>query len=204
MISDSGGEGWRALFWSAFRQSKNAMLLVDFDRRLVEVNRAGLELLGYAREEIVGRRLDLFLEPAEWASIEPEWQVFQRRGEFHGERALIRADGRAVAVQYAARWARVGARDLALYVALHAETEPLRLDLAAELPPAALLTPREREVVGLVAMGHRAHEIADELGVAESTVRSHIRNAMRKGGARSQAQLVALVCTGAIPTPSLA
>ena len=204
MISSSGGEGWRDLFWSVFKHSKNAMLLVDFDRRIVEVNRAGLELLGYGREEMLGRRLDLFLEPPEWASIEREWQVFQRRGEFNGERALIRADGRAVAVQYAARWARVDTRDLALYVALHAETEPLRLDLAAALPPAALLTPREREVVELVAMGRRAHEIADELGIAESTVRSHIRNAMRKAGARSQAQLVALVCTGAIPAASLA
>jgi PAS domain S-box-containing protein len=96
------------------------MLLVDFERRIVEVNGAGLELIGYPREQMVGRRLDIFLEPSEWSSIEQEWRAFQRRGEFNGERALIRADGRAVAVQYAARWARVGARDLALYVALHA------------------------------------------------------------------------------------
>jgi DNA-binding CsgD family transcriptional regulator len=53
-------------------------------------------------------------------------------------------------------------------------------------------------------MGYRAHEIAVDLGVADSTVRSHIRNAMRKAGARSQAQLVALVCTGAIPATSVA
>jgi DNA-binding CsgD family transcriptional regulator len=56
------------------------------------------------------------------------------------------------------------------------------------------LTARELQVVGLVAMGRRAHEIADELGIAPSTVRSHVRRAMRKVGARSQAQLVAIVC----------
>jgi len=59
------------------------------------------------------------------------------------------------------------------------------------------LTRRELEIVHHVAMGQRAHEIADELFIAPTTVQTHIRNAMAKVGARSQAQLVAFVfCHG--------
>ena len=53
------------------------------------------------------------------------------------------------------------------------------------------LTPREREVVQLVALGSTGPEIADELGIAHETVRTHVRNAMDKLGARSRAHLVA-------------
>ena len=53
------------------------------------------------------------------------------------------------------------------------------------------LTGREREVIGLVALGQTGPEIADELGIAHDTVRTHVRHAMDKLGARSRAHLVA-------------
>jgi DNA-binding CsgD family transcriptional regulator len=42
-----------------------------------------------------------------------------------------------------------------------------------------------------VALGRSGPEIADELGIAHDTVRTHVRNAMTKAGARSRAHLVA-------------
>ena len=174
------------------------MLVLDNDRRIVAVNDAHLAAFGYSREELVGRRADMLLDPEEWRSIDDEWRTFLRRGDFEAERACVRADGRRLDVQYAMRWARLDGRMLALVVILEARVEPQRTRLA-ETTPVSALTPREIEVVGHVAMGQRAQEIARDLGVAESTVRSHIRNAMRKSGARTQAQLVALVCTGQMP-----
>jgi DNA-binding CsgD family transcriptional regulator len=50
---------------------------------------------------------------------------------------------------------------------------------------------RERDVVWLVAHGNTGPEIADELHIAHDTVRTHVRNAMTKVGARSRAHLVA-------------
>lgn len=191
-------DGWRMLFWTVFTRSRNAMLLLERDREIVAVNAAQIELFGYARRDLVGRRLDVLLDPEEWRSLDDEWRAFQRRGDLEGERACIRADGRRVEVQYAMRWARLDGRALALMVVLEASVEPERTRLAAA-HAVSVLTPREVEVVGHVAMGQRAREVAEELGVAESTVRSHIRNAMRKSGARSQAQLVALVCAGGMP-----
>lgn len=52
------------------------------------------------------------------------------------------------------------------------------------------LTPREREVLALVARGMTNQEIADALGLAEATIRRcHVRNIMSKLYARNRVQL---------------
>lgn len=55
------------------------------------------------------------------------------------------------------------------------------------------LTFREKEVVDLIAEGLTTQGIAKKLYISEHTARSHVRNAMEKVGARTRAQLVALV-----------
>jgi DNA-binding CsgD family transcriptional regulator len=54
------------------------------------------------------------------------------------------------------------------------------------------LTPREREVRGLLAGGMSGARIAAELFLSPETVRTHIRNAMGKLGASTRSQAVAL------------
>lgn len=51
------------------------------------------------------------------------------------------------------------------------------------------LTPREREVVSLVAEGLTNGEIAQRLGVAQSTVKNHVRSCLEKLGYERRAQL---------------
>ncbi|MBO0754811.1 MAG: response regulator transcription factor [Bradyrhizobiaceae bacterium] len=52
------------------------------------------------------------------------------------------------------------------------------------------LTPREREVMSLVAAGLMNKQIAAEIGIAEITVKIHRGRIMKKMGARSLAELV--------------
>ena len=52
------------------------------------------------------------------------------------------------------------------------------------------LTPREEEVVKLVAEAHTNKEIAELLGLSEKTVENHRSNAMRKLGMRDRVELV--------------
>ncbi len=52
------------------------------------------------------------------------------------------------------------------------------------------LTPREEEVVKLVAEAHTNKEIAEVLHLSEKTVENHRSNAMRKLGMRDRVELV--------------
>ena len=60
-------------------------------------------------------------------------------------------------------------------------------------PEPRALSARELEIVRLIARGESGPEIAAELHIAHDTVRTHVRNAMTKVGARSRAHLVAKV-----------
>jgi DNA-binding NarL/FixJ family response regulator len=56
----------------------------------------------------------------------------------------------------------------------------------------SVLTPREREVMALVARGLSNDEIAEELVLSPATARTHVSRAMTKLNARDRAQLVVL------------
>jgi DNA-binding NarL/FixJ family response regulator len=53
------------------------------------------------------------------------------------------------------------------------------------------LTPRENDVLRLLAKGHRSKEIGDEMGVTAGTVNTHVRNIYEKLHVRSRAEAVA-------------
>ena len=52
--------------------------------------------------------------------------------------------------------------------------------LTASIDDTAVLSPREREVVGLVARGHAYKAVAEELYISPKTVENHVRNIMAK------------------------
>jgi DNA-binding NarL/FixJ family response regulator len=71
------------------------------------------------------------------------------------------------------------------------------------LVPAAMgrLTDREREVVGLAALGMSNEEIAAELVVSPATARTHVSRAMVKLHARDRAQLVVFAYQSGLVSP---
>lgn len=58
------------------------------------------------------------------------------------------------------------------------------------------LSPRQREILALVAAGRTSKEVAAELGISESTVNWHISNVFARLGASSRAEAVALAMRG--------
>jgi ATP/maltotriose-dependent transcriptional regulator MalT len=61
--------------------------------------------------------------------------------------------------------------------------------------PAALLSPRELEVLGLIARGYRNQEIANALVLSLSTVKVHVRHIFEKLGVRSRSEAVTRLTT---------
>lgn len=182
--------GWGSLFAAAFQDSRNAMVLLDDRRRHVDVNGAYLQLLGYRRDDIIGRPVYEIVAGGPLRS-DAEWAALLGSERETGEAELVCADGTIVGVQWAATPVDVTGRRLALFVALSTSRWGRRFRRTIDAEAPGPLSPREVEVVRLVAQGHSGPEIADELRIAHDTVRTHIRNAMVKVGARSRAHLVA-------------
>jgi ATP/maltotriose-dependent transcriptional regulator MalT len=70
--------------------------------------------------------------------------------------------------------------------------------------PDELLSPREREVLGLIARGLRNHEISTALFIADSTTKVHVGHILEKLGVRTRAEAVAryeMFATGKRPEP---
>jgi DNA-binding NarL/FixJ family response regulator len=61
-----------------------------------------------------------------------------------------------------------------------------------QIEPASL-TPREKQILGLVVMGYMNSQIAERLFVAESTVKSHLSSAFGKLGVRSRTEAAELI-----------
>ena len=183
-------DGWSGLFATAFERSRNPMVLANAQRAIMDANPALLALLGQTRDQVTGRPMQRIVSHRPWA--EDDWVEAMAKGQFFGVTELVHADGHAVAVQWAASTETVTGRRLTLFVALSVSQWGARFRRSSppEEPPRAL-TPRQREIVALVALGASGPEIAEELKISPETVRTHMRNAMDRLGARSRAQLVA-------------
>lgn len=182
--------GAARLFASAFKQSRNAMVLLDDQRRVVDVNAAMLTLLECRRADIVGRQIWEFVVGGPLLTPR-QWEAKLREGEFTGTAELRGPHERPVSVQFAATVEVVTGRLLVLYVALNVSRWGARFRRDTSAAQGRTLSERELEIVRMVALGHTGREIADELRIAHDTVRTHVRNAMTKSGARSRAHLVA-------------
>ena len=65
-----------------------------------------------------------------------------------------------------------------------------------------VLSPREREILGLLAQGLSGEKAAKQLVLSPETVRTHVRNAMTKLDASTRVHAVASPCSAARSTPS--
>jgi PAS domain S-box-containing protein len=184
--------GWAGLFFDAFKRSRNAMVLLDEERRAVDANPAYLGLLGQRRTAVIGRPVYEFVVDGPVAT-EGEWRALLARDEFSGVAEMAGADGEPITVQWAGHPETATGRRLVLMVALHSARSGRRLGTEG---PDEALSRREQEVVALIGAGSTGPEIAEELHISHNTVRTHAFNAMTKLNARSRAHLVAKALAG--------
>ena len=89
-------------------------------------------------------------------------------------------------------------RDRAVLTLLRPHLHQAYLDAERRRHPTPRLTPRQRELLRLVATGHTNAQIARHLGVAEGTVRVHLGNVYERLGVSSRTAAV----THAFPGPA--
>jgi DNA-binding NarL/FixJ family response regulator len=112
-----------------------------------------------------------------------------------GARGYLTKDATAEEIEHAIRALIAGKTHLdaavqqRLVTAVLDQTPPApATDPRASLPDE--LTPREVEVLKLIAAGLSNHEIADELVLSSATVKTHINRIFYKTGARDRGQAV--------------
>lgn len=85
--------------------------------------------------------------------------------------------------------ALAGGRPVSRYVAGHL----LKIDdVAATQSEIESLTPREREVVTLIARGFKYREIADDLGMSQKTLETHMKHVFDKLGVAGRSEVTRL------------
>jgi DNA-binding NarL/FixJ family response regulator len=110
-------------------------------------------------------------------------------GDFQVSRA-IKAGARAYLLK-----GMLGNELLETIRAVHAGKKRLSAEIAAEIAEHAAddaLTPREIDVLRLVARGNANKEIARKLSLTEETVKTHVKNILAKLGASDRTHAVAI------------
>jgi len=197
-----GASGVALPFSEIFDRSRIPMAILDRERRYVRVNDALVDFWDYPREKLIGSCADTMVV-AEREMIDARWEQLVQTNQLYGERVIEHAGGSRLRTTYAAHVIEEDGRWQVLVVTLSARL-PDGAELIASgqvdplLPSTATLTPREREVVRLVALGATTRHISDDLSLSSETVRTHVRNAMAKTGAHTRAQLVAVALSGGL------
>ena len=179
-----------ARFRAVFERSRNAMFIVDDERRVRDVNEAGCQLLGAPRAWIVGRPVTEFVPPEAQAQFEELWQSLITEGLQPGEFEVKLPDGRRQAIEYCATANIVPGQHLAIICSPLAAGK-LVVEAAEAIGPVSL-TEREADVMALVALGRTTRQIAEELNISRETARTHTKHAMEKLGAHNRAHAVAV------------
>jgi DNA-binding CsgD family transcriptional regulator len=171
-------------------------MVFDDTLRVVSWNEAAVALTGIAREDALGRLCWEVLHAADechnavchagcsYARLAREgWPVPTRK-------LWIKAGSGKRLVSVATVTVRIDERPLFLHLLRNGEVVDARPTGApAGAPP--VLTPRQRDVLGLLADGVPAKVAASRLGLAETTVRNHIRAILVQLGCHSQLEAVA-------------
>jgi PAS domain S-box-containing protein len=177
--------------------------LHDVDGRFMHINAGAERASGKSNAELLGHHFTELLHPEARENVEAQFRRAVELGEpTDFETVFVDASGRlrGVRAQHLPlqdRDAIVGVLILAFEVR-QPPSEPIRPT------PDPRLTPRQREILELMASGLSTSEIASELTLSPETVRNHLRSVFRE--LRTHTRVEAIVTAqrlGLLAAPAL-
>ena len=170
------------------------LLAFDSDLRVLGWYHGAEEITGVPAAEALGRRCFELL-----GGVAADWTPLCRPDCRHAR--SVPENGHAAFLDMIVDTAAGPRRVELSTVALAGADPPAFLHLLRRTPPApaqadaseapVALTPRQREILGLLANGVRVKAIASHLGLTQTTVRNHIRGLLARLGCHSQLEAVA-------------
>ncbi|HEY0417056.1 MAG TPA: LuxR C-terminal-related transcriptional regulator [Gaiellaceae bacterium] len=170
-----------------FERTGDAVVTVDPGGVVTAANPAAEALTGYPTARLVGVPVTQVVAPEdrERATHELRVRLVGALPDVPVALVLLRADGTRVSAS--STWTVAGPDVVGIIRASNGRP-PETTTLRATPAP---LTPREQQVLALIADGLTNDKVASVLGISPETVQSHVRHAMVKLSADSRTEAVA-------------
>jgi PAS domain S-box-containing protein len=153
--------------------------LHDVEGRFVHVNEAAERASGKSNAQWLGRHFTEPLPPGAREKVAAQFRRAVERGEpTDFETVFVDASGNLRGVRAQHLPLRRGDAIVGVLILAFAGALPPSRDMAVE--PQPRLTPRQREVLELIAAGLSTSEIAKKLTLSKETVRNHLRSVFRE------------------------
>jgi formate hydrogenlyase transcriptional activator len=102
-LLENGPKELESLLRAVVYHPSASLLITDNDRRYSDASSGAGRLLGLSRDEIIGRTLDDFVEPAFKPQMSELWKAFLQQGHHKGRLQVIHPDGSRRQVDYSVR-----------------------------------------------------------------------------------------------------
>jgi PAS domain S-box-containing protein len=178
--------------------------LHDVEGRFLRMNAAAERASGKSNAEMLGRHYTDLLPPEARAHVEAQFRRAAERGEpTDFETVFVDAGGNVRGVRAQQLPLRRGDAIVGVLILAFDVRQPLTGLAGIGLRPE--LTPRQREILDLVASGLSTAEIASDLTLSTETVRNHLRSVFRELQVHTRVEAIAAAQRlGLLAAPPLA
>jgi PAS domain S-box-containing protein len=176
--------------------------LHDVDGRFVHMNAAAERASGMSNAQLLGRHFTELLPPEARENVEAHFRRAVERGEpTDFETVFVDASGNLRGTRAQHLPLRDGDEVVGvLILAFDVRRPPSE---PVWLKPDPRLTPRQLEILELIASGLSTADVARELTLSPETVRNHLRNAFRELRAHNRVEAIATAQRLGLLAPSV-
>lgn len=184
-------QGRAQQFQRLFDESFVPMSLVDNERHILAANRAARLVSRMSLDELRTRRVDDLVTERMVRALESAWGRMLADGHVAGRHEIGFQDGSELTINYCAVANMLPGEHLIVFAPAAWPDDELGMTDDA-IAPGATLSQREREVLTLIAAGADSDQIAEQLTISPATVKTHVKNAHQRLGARNRAHAIAM------------